>query len=410
MKQYEYAKKLTQSRINFTPHIHPGILIRDTRTYLNLTLTEVAMGICNPSTLSKIESGSYAPNSTILHSLYKRLNLKTVIKVDSYDYLPLVKLRLYQHDLSSLKQLKTSLHYQSVLIHFICSVLERDYVSLQKQNQILQKMMNCMTLEELQLYYLMLGRYYLEIYEGLLAKNYYQLSYDITTELNLIDPLLLLSLAQYYTLSNDSFKAIDSTHEALHEFKRHYSIKYIIDCELLLCHQYIKQGLIAKAHPLLQQLANKLNHSDPYNQYPTLYHLYGHYYLALNDTQCAEKMYLKPTLNHRLSHNILLALIELYYQSSQSSKLTQLLSYLIKQKQHSPQYYFMKYQYYYYLIHHPTSEFFRLFLIKEAIPFAKKQHDYEGFRLFSKTLIEYYQNLRKYKEALHISLQLCEIP
>lgn len=406
MKQYEYAKKLTQSRLNFTPPIHPGILIRDKRTYLNLTLTEVAIGICNPSTLSKIESGNYCPNSTILHSLYERLNLETDSKFDSSDYLSLVRLRLYQHDLTSLKQLKTSLHYQSVFIHFICSVLERDYASLQKQNHILQKMMNCMALEELQIYYLMLGRYYCEIYEGLLAKNYYQLSYDITTKLHLVDPLLLLSLAQYYTLSNDAFKAIDCTHEALHEFKRYYSMKYIIDCELLLCYQYIKQGLVTKAHPLLKQLANKLNHSDPYNQYLTLYHLYGHYYLALNDNQSAEKMYLEPTLNHQLSHNILLALIELYYQSSQSSKLTELLSYLVKQKHKSPQFYFIKYQYYYYLIHHPKSEFFRLFLIKEAIPFAKKQHDYEGFHLFSKTLIKYYQNLRKYKEALHISLQL----
>lgn len=409
MKQYEYAKKLTQSRLNFTPPTHPGILIRDTRTYLNLKLTEVAMGICDPSTLSKIENGSYSPNLTLLNSLYKRLNLETIKEVDCYDYISLLRLKLYQNDLSSLKKLKTSLHYQSILIQFICSILERDYTSVQKHNKLLQKMMNCMSLEELQLYYLMIGRYYCELYEGLLAKKYFQLSYQIITKLNLIDPLLLLSLAQHYTLSNDSFKAIDSTHEALHEFNRYYSIKYIIDCELLLCHLYIKQGLVAKAYPLLQQLANKLNHNDPYNQYPTLYQLYGQYYLMLNDTQSAENMYLKPILNHQLSPKVLLNLIELYYHSSQSSKLIPLLSYLIKQKHKSPQFYFIKYQYYYYLTHHPNSNFFRLFLIKEALPFAKKQHDYEGVLLFSKALIKYYQNLRKYKEALHISLQLCEL-
>ena len=68
-------------------------------------------------------------------------------------------------------------------------------------------MMTYMSLEELQFYYLFLGRYYMAFNEGLLAKNYYHLSYEIANTITLSDPLLLLSLAEYYSLSNDSFKA-----------------------------------------------------------------------------------------------------------------------------------------------------------------------------------------------------------
>ena len=55
MKNYQSAKKLTQLRLSSAFHLHPGIIIRDKRLHLNLTLNEVSATICDPSTLSKIE-------------------------------------------------------------------------------------------------------------------------------------------------------------------------------------------------------------------------------------------------------------------------------------------------------------------------------------------------------------------
>ena len=47
-------------------------------------------------------------------------------------------------------------------------------------------------------------------------------------------------------------------------------------------------------------------------------------------------------------------------------------------------------------------------IIKEAIPFAKKQHDRLGLELFSKSLFQICQARHKYKEAIHILSELYE--
>ena len=276
MKQYEYAKNLTYSRLSFSPPLHPGAIIRDKRLHLNLTLSELAEHICNTSTLSKIETGNHKATPLLLSKLYEKLNIIEVPSLQLTNWLDPIRIKVYQHDLIALHQqnLNTSFHYQARLIKFASSVLNKDYVQAQKQILILQKMMTYMSLEELQFYYLFLGRYYMAFNEGLLAKNYYHLSYEIANTITLSDPLLLLSLAEYYSLSNDSFKAGHLAVEALSKLNKYYSLKYTIDCELLLCYEYTKTGLLPKANSLLERLCTKLNHSDPYHQRATLFNRY----------------------------------------------------------------------------------------------------------------------------------------
>lgn len=156
MKQYEYAKNLTYSRLSFSPPLHPGAIIRDKRLHLNLTLSELAEHICNTSTLSKIETGNHKATPLLLSKLYEKLNIIEVPSLQLTDWLAPIRVKLYQHDLIALHQLNlnTSFHYQARLIKFASSVLNKDYVQAQKQTLILQKMMTYMSLEELQFYYL----------------------------------------------------------------------------------------------------------------------------------------------------------------------------------------------------------------------------------------------------------------
>ena len=60
------------------------------------------------------------------------------------------------------------------------------------------------------------------------------------------------------------------------------------------------------------------------------------------------------------------------------------------------------------LSNHSNSDVFRIFLLKKALPLVKKQHDKESIHLFSTSLIKFYQNNHKYKEALNVFLQLYE--
>lgn len=410
MKQYEYAKNLTYSRLSFSPPLHPGAIIRDKRLHLNLTLSELAEHICNTSTLSKIETGNHKATPLLLSKLYEKLNIIEVPSLQLTNWLDPIRIKVYQHDLIALHQqnLNTSFHYQARLIKFASSVLNKDYVQAQKQILILQKMMTYMSLEELQFYYLFLGRYYMAFNEGLLAKNYYHLSYEIANTITLSDPLLLLSLAEYYSLSNDSFKAGHLAVEALSKFNKYYSLKYTIDCELLLCYEYTKTGLLPKANSLLERLCTKLNHSDPYHQRATLFNRYGDYYVAIEDYISAEKMYLQALLEHHVPSETILSLIKLYYHSSQTPKLKRLLTQLQQKEVDFNRQNYLKCQFYYYLVHHPNSDVLRIFLIKEAIPFAKKQHDRLGLELFSKSLFQICQARHKYKEAIHILSELYE--
>lgn len=119
-------------------------------------------------------------------------------------------------------------------------------------------------------------------------------------------------------------------------------------------------------------------------------------------------MYLQATLNNEFPSETILSLIKLYYHSSQTSKLNGLLAQLEQKKFDFKHENHLKHQYYYYLIHHPNSELFRIFLLKKAIPFAQKQHDYQGFKLFLKTLSQLYITLHKYKEAVQILVPLYE--
>ena len=124
--------------------------------------------------------------------------------------------------------------------------------------------------------------------------------------------------------------------------------------------------------------------------------------MSLHEYEKAENTYLKAIKEHAIPSQPLLSLIQLYETSNQMIKLKKLLYQL---KQHNfdfnhPKH--LKYQYYYHLTHHPNSDIFRIFLLKKALPLAKKQHDTESIHLFSKQLVKFYQQNRKYKEALKI--------
>ncbi|MDE5977717.1 MAG: helix-turn-helix domain-containing protein [Turicibacter sp.] len=330
MKYYDYVKQLTQLRLKIVPPLHPGAFIRDKRISLNLTLDELAEHICSPSTLSKIETGQQQATPALLSKLYQKLNLSEPLNLKRIKWVEAIRFKLYHQDISSLKEVLPTLpfHYQTCLLKFIISILNQNIIHAKKQMLPLKSLILYMSLEELQLYFLFLGKYYHHLNEGLLTKNYYHLSYDIAVNLLLPDPLLLLSLAEYYSLTNDSIKAIHLTQKALDLFKESYSIKYVIDCELLLIHAYIQTELFSKAFTLIQQLKLKLDYADSYHQGSKLFIYYGDYYFALKDYPMAENMYLKAFHDPCFTANAIASLMKLYYHSEQHSKIQPLVNHL----------------------------------------------------------------------------------
>ena len=82
----------------------------------------------------------------------------------------------------------------------------------------------------------------------------------------------------------------------------------MIDCELLLCHEYIKKDLLSQAHPLLKKLKHtiKLFRSlSPISK--TLYHLRTLLCVFIHEYEKAENTYLKAIKEHAIPSQPLLS-------------------------------------------------------------------------------------------------------
>ena len=409
MKCYQRAQQIMHKRLSTEEAYPAGFFIRDRRLFLKLKIEDFTP-LCSPSTLSKIETGKLAPSASLLEAIYKRLTLSPGKKPPVKGWLFPIRQMIYHQDLSAhdLNEAHFELHYQFSLLKFSYYPLQGNTSYAKREMPFLEKMLPYFSVEELQFYFLFMGYYYFLLHDGQLSKGYYDLSYELAIKHRWDDPLLLLMLARYYSLSRHSLKAVQLAYEANALFLKDYAMGYALDCELLLCQEYTFTHLFSTASPLLEKLKAKLTLKDPYRQVSTLFNRYGEYYTALKDYPNAEIMYIQGLKTSSYKVETITSLMDLYYQSQQTAKLKQLLQQLTHFPFAVPNPDILKWKFYHYLMNHPLSDSFRIFLQGEAIPFAKKRHDRQAFELYSYQLHHIYEKQHKYKSALYILKTLNE--
>lgn len=414
MKYYQNALKIIDTKFsNPIQYSHIAIILKDRRIKQNQTLEMVSYQICTPATLSKIESGTLSPSENLLNQLLNRLNLKKISPTPThpYQWLNSFKQHLEQgsrNDLETIYHLKSeSYPYQIVLKQFVINLTLDEPKITSKQYDYLLHFQIYMSIEECILFYHYVGLYYLKLKIPSLAIKYYHLSFQLSQKSGQDVPLLHLHLAQYYFKINQSIRVISHLNDALTIFSSRYLIKYTIECELLLCEEYIKNELLNKANPLISKLYHQLQHHPDREPFYHILNLVGDYYLKIKDYKQAEQYYKKAIDLNDSPLISLCKLLELYHQSNQYSKQISLIE-QVKQHSNLPKDLEALTTYYDFLFHNPTSDLFRIFLLKEAIPTALKYGHYADLERYSDALIKFYLENGKYKLAFQTQHKLIE--
>lgn len=414
MNQSIYATKLTETKLTHPSRLtHDGLLLRDYRLKLGLTLAEASQDICTSSYLSRLENGSTSPNPMLLKKLSERLRIPPESEqTTKVDWVSPFRLALHQHDLKVLEWLirdgMTTYHYQKVLQTFVYDVTIQKFHHLKLNHDYLLCFQAYMSIEELQLFYHYVGTYYVSQATPELSIHYYRLSLQLNKRTLQQDGILSLSLARYYFKYGNPNRGIHHLQDALSLFTNELFMKYKIDCELLLCYYYIKSHIYSKAKPLLSKLHYILKFNDPYKQFPSYLLVLGCYYLEIHRYLEAEKRYEQALrLQPHLPEGII-CLLELYHHSKDSAKQLILIKRLQKEATSLPRSLFIQMTYYNFLSEGSITETFRIFLQKEAIPNAITTASYTYYYYYCHSLIQYYEYIGKYKPALKLHQLLKE--
>lgn len=412
MKNYSYAVELTKQKLsNKHPLNNHTLILRDTRLQLGLTLEEVSKQICTPSYLSRIEKGEVKPKSIMLEKLYTRLAIPLNFKADHpYRWIKPFRLALEQYNLQYLHEgIQTEIltyYYQQILKKFILKLTAGNLDEITSHYNYLLTFQDDMHLDELELFYHYVGLYFSHHYS--LSLQYLRLASQLNKKMSKQDTLLSLHFAQHYFKYGHFNRGIHHLQDATQFFSNNHFMKYMIDCELLLCDYYIKHQIFSKARPLLFKLYHYLKFQDDYQHFISLLVIIGHYHKMNNQYDEAEKMYLEALqLNPKFIEGFV-ALLELYHCSNQSHKQFQLTQWIKQDQIHTNTQLLIQSNYYEFLNESNFSDKFRVFLLKEAMPNAKNNLDFRYYYKYTHTLIEYYESIGKYKSALKLYHDLKE--
>ena len=406
MNYYKNALQVLEMKINSPkPISHVGLTLRESRIRQHQTLEFVSDKICTPATLSKIELGMIHPSPKILQNLLKRLTLDSIPDIKKsphHDWLSSFRLVLDQgnlHYLESIYQISSEPYpYQTVLKQFVINLTLSHLNQIHLTYEYLLNFQPYMSLEECLLFYHFVGVYHLKLENPILTIKYYRLAFKLSQHLKLENSLLSLHLAQYYFNFNHSIQAIHHLNDALQGFSSRYLMKYTLECELLLCEDYIKNHVYTKVPPLMFKLYHQLKLDDPFHYLNRLLNLMGDYYFKIKEYNQAERYYKKALFSESTAPSSLMKLLHLYYQSAQSTKQVSLIQ-KVKLNKDLPQEIIYLIKYYEFLTHDPYGDLFRIFLLKEAIPVAIQSADFHQYERYATALINLYLEKGKYKMA-----------
>jgi len=392
---------------------HHGLYVKEARLRHGYRLSEVAEEICDASYLSKIESGRIIPNIEVFEKIVARLKIQFPTKKHQCP-VDLFKKALYQEDVDAiLPYLNHDAfhHYEMRMLEFFRYVEKEELEKATEiKNEIDQFQFHFHSKEE-QAYLLFAGLYYLKTSNWEKGKAHLENSYKLMVENEEEDPYLCLQLAKYYFRVNKACVGFVWLERAATEFKRLFEQKWSFKCDMIWCKEMLENGDVNTVEAKMKEWKILLSTSSDSEQRQRLNNVWALFYEKREDYDLAEKHFLESIEEKGvlIQEICLIDAISFYYRRQRKKELIKLvdglnLSELKPENRALIDFYYLKFT-------DEESEFFEIFLKKDAIPMAEERFDYPKMTLFTKELTKLYRRKFSYKkltDAYHGLEKFCE--
>lgn len=391
------------SKRNIRYHVdahHHGLFIKEARLRQGYRLSEVASEICDTSYLSKIESGAIVPTPEIFEKLAEKLG----IQFPSEERLCAIeKFRefLYREDVNASKLRLTNdcFHqYEIGLIQFFQFVLSNELAKAFALKKMIDQYCHHFSSKEQQTYLLFSGLYFFKNFEWEKGKRCFKQSLDLVQQTE-EDPYLYFNLAKYCFRMRKTCLGFSYLERAISEFKKNFEKDWVFKCNILWCRESVRSGDIRSVEKRLEDLRKIINPKPDHLQWSGFFNILGMICEKKGAHDQAEDYYVKSIEQRsgKINEQYIIDAVKFHYRRQNNEQLIKLierldLDCLSKRNR-------MIIDFYYFKLTDETSDYFEMFLRKDAIPFAMKAMDYRSVSLYTKELTKYYRNKLRHKKA-----------
>ncbi|GGF20560.1 transcriptional regulator [Halobacillus andaensis] len=399
-----------------------GQLIKQHRKFKNMTLEELADGICSVSYLSKIEHNTMIASDEIYRLLGKRLNIRLENLNEEFDE-EIYKEILNWHEAIQLKdfplmdelQEKCRLHLhknQNIDLSNLYKVVHSRY-QLTKTHKPLSKkitkelgdVLSQSSNEFRFLYYKTIGIHHFLSLEYKKTIHHFQCAEKMMEKLPHHDSELYYHFSLTYTRLRMYVESNYYANLALEEYQKSLTYSKITDCYMMLAINYNFLGVHDVAerlfHKLLKGSKEHLSVIDEGRIYHNLGYIYNNqkeYDLAVDHLLFALKLKEREKLSI-VSTLYLLAETYHHLEDKQASR-----DYLSKGEEVANQHKDVKYQHKFYVLKHKMNQTmnddtFIEMLEKTIIPDALSLNEYNDHKNYLELLAELYYERRMYKKC-----------
>ncbi len=399
-----------------------GTLIKQHRKFNNMTLEELADGICSVSYLSKIEHDSISASDEIYRLLEQRLNIKLVDINDEYDegiFNHLIKwYEAIQHgDVELIKQLEKKLQplletNQNIELNHLYKVIKAisdlKITDAPLSDGIIEKLDNIYEVSTKQFrffYHKAIGVHYHIKNQFKKALQQFIKTKDHLKYVPFEDNMTYFHLCLTYVRTRQCVESIYYGEKALEGFINDLNYARIIDTYMVIALNY----RYLDAHEIAEKYFLKLLQIGKYHLQPLeqrrIYHNLGFIYAkqgkfedALNFLKQAEKI--KTSEKHFEVSTIYMLSSTCFYLND----IAKCWYYLEKGEQLAFKYQNRFYQYKFFMLRHTIEgstredEYIKS-LEKDVIPGVRQAEEYEDFKNLLEIIGDAYYEKRMYKKA-----------
>ena len=399
-----------------------GTLIKQHRKFNNMTLEELADGICSVSYLSKIEHDSISASDEIYRLLEQRLDIKLVDINDEFDE-DIYQDLLDWHEAAQLQDTELMKQYdqkyKSGLIDNQNTDLNHLYKIAKSRHdmKINGKPLSTESIRELEsifphsnneykfFYYKTLGIHYLLKNDLKTALKHFTNNYKLLKKVPFKDNETYFHLCMTYSKLRSPVESNFYGEKALEGYKNDMNYSRIIDTYMMIAVNYRYLDIHHIAEEYFLKLLKIAKHHFNSEELRRTYHNLG--YIYSNQEQFEKAFdYLKKAVEIETSNRYFY--ISTLYLSAMTSykcnKLDDCWMYLNKGEKASEEYGILFYKHEFYILRATINnatreEGFIKKLDQEIIPDMRKLHEFEQYKNYLEMLGDIYYEKRMYKKA-----------
>ena len=380
---------------------HHGLFVKEARLRQGYRLAEVAKEICDISYLSKIESGTLVPSLDIFWKIAERLEIQFPSKerMCPKDFF---RKALYQENMKMIESylaIDTCHHYEIQLIEFFRAVVKGNLIEACNLKKNIDQFRHHFHPKEEQTYLLFSGIYFFKNFEWKQGEACFKKSLSLIHQLGEEDPYLYFELANYYFQLQKTFLGFSYLERATMAFKKIFEKAWVFKCEILWCRELMKHGDVKSVEMKLEALKQIMEPCQSHLQWNSFFNVLGMIYEKRGQYIQAEECYTRSMKPHagKINEMFIIDTIKFHYGRQNRDQLIKLIEGLdltcLSTRGR------LLADFYYFKMTDDRSEHFENFLRKDAMPFARKNMDYDSVNLYTKELTNYYRYKSSHKKV-----------